>query len=237
MFIDVFGTYRNVVFEDIKDKNVVVIDVYRATSVIVTALAHGAESVIPVESIEEAWKIFNSDKHKITVLGGEREALPIDGFHLDNSPVSYAEDRVGGKRVVLTTSNGTRAVKTCASGKHLLIASFLNVSCVVKELIKDGNDVSVVCAGTFGRFALEDGLCAGMIVSSISKKLDVSVSELGIAMKLLYEKENNILDALRNSSVACRYLERTGYKYDIDLCLQTDLFDVVPFYKEGAIKA
>jgi 2-phosphosulfolactate phosphatase len=235
LFIDVYGTYRNVEPDGIRDKNVVVIDVYRATTVIITALKNGAESVTPVESIEEAWELFNRHKER-TVLGGEREGAPIDGFHLDNSPLSYTSDRVGGKKVVLTTSNGTNAVKVCKSSRNLYIASFLNVSGVVKKLLDDENDIAVVCAGTFGRFALEDGICAGMIVSSLSKKKGISVSDLGMAVKRLFEKENDILGALKNSSVAYCYLERLGYKADIEFCLQRNVFDIVPVYDAGLIR-
>jgi 2-phosphosulfolactate phosphatase len=235
LFIDVYGTYRNVKFDGIRDKDVVVIDVYRATTVIITALRNGAESVTPVENIEEAWDLFNRNKAR-TVLGGEREGAPIDGFHLDNSPLSYTNDRVGGKKVVLTTSNGTNAVKVCKSSRNLYIASFLNVSGVIKKLLEDENDIALVCAGTFGRFALEDGFCAGMIVSSLSKKRDISVSDLGMAVKRLFEQENDILDVLKNSSVAYRYLERLGCKVDIEFCLQRNVFDIVPVYDTGLIR-
>lgn len=237
MHIDVFGSYKNVKDEDIADRDVVVLDIFRTTSVIVTALANKARCVIPVESIDEAWDTFYQDESGTTLLGGEREALAIKGFHLDNSPGAYSQEKVGGKRIVITTSNGTRAIKVCAAAKRVYVAGFLNASQIVRELKERANDVSVVCSGTFGRFALEDGLCAGMIVSSLSKTGDTSITDLGVAMKELFESPADIRSMLKRGSVACGYLERTGYEDDIDFCLQRDIYSVAPFYREGSVTA
>jgi len=235
MHVDVFGSYKNVTDEDIADRDVVVLDIFRTTSVIVTALANKARCVIPVESIDEAWDTFYRDESGATLLGGEREALAIKGFHLDNSPGAYSEEKVGGKRIVITTSNGTRAIKVCAAAERVYVASFLNASQVVRELKERAHDVSVVCSGTFGRFALEDGLCAGMIVSSLSKTGDTSITDLGIAMKKLFESTTDIRSLLKRGSVACGYLERTGCEDDIDFCLQRDIYNIAPLYSEGSV--
>ncbi|MBN2322896.1 MAG: 2-phosphosulfolactate phosphatase [Spirochaetes bacterium] len=235
MNIQVFESYQTVSDDDLRDRDVVVMDVFRTTSVIITALVHGAGCVIPVESVDEAWDVFRRDKTGRTLLGGERQALPIEGFHLDNSPNSYTEEKVRGRNVVCTTSNGTQAIKGCLEGKRIYIASFFNVSAVSEELRRKENDVVLVCSGTFGRFALEDGLCAGMIASSLGKKAETTLNDLGAAMTALSDCTTDMRSLLKKGSLAYEYLERTGYEDDIALCLQTDLYDVVPFYSEGHI--
>jgi 2-phosphosulfolactate phosphatase len=237
MQVDILGSYRNVSEEYIGNRDVVVIDVYRTTSVIVTALARKALCVIPAESVDEAWKMYNRDSAGSMLLGGERKALPIKGFHLDNSPNAYTEERVRGKRLVLTTSNGTRAIKVCSGGKRVYIASFLNASAVAEALLSRANDVAVVCSGTFGRFALEDGLCAGMIASCLSKKADTEISDLGIAMVELFSAKTDIRKLLSRGSVAYRYLERAGYGDDIEYCLQRDRYEITPCYSKGSVTA
>lgn len=236
MLVDVFGSYRNVSEEYIGNRDVVVIDVYRTTSVIVTALAHKAQCVIPVTSVDEAWDLYNQDETGSILLCGERKALPIKGFHLDNSPNAYTEERVGGKRLVLTTSNGTRAIKVCSGGKRVYIASFLNVSSVAEALVSRANDVAVVCSGTFGRFALEDGLCAGMIASRLLEKADTEMSDLGVAMVELLKAAADIRKLLGMGSVAYRYLKREGYDGDIDYCLERDRYEITPCYSKGSVR-
>ena len=235
MFIDVFGNYQTVTGGTIEGRDVVVLDVYRTTSVMVTAIANGARCVIPAESIDEAWELFRKDKEGVTLLGGEREALPIDGFHLDNSPGSYSEEIVRGKRIVVTTSNGTKAIKSCLGARRVYVAGFLNVSKVVRELLERSHDVAVVCSGTFGRFALEDGLCAGMIVSSLLREKEVSISDLAFVMKDMFELSVDIRGMLKSGSVAYGYLMRTGYETDIEYCLKKDTYDIAPFYREGSV--
>lgn len=235
MHIDMFESYKIFSDDDLAERDVVVIDVFRTTSVIVTALVHGAGCVIPVESIDDAWDLFRRDGSGNTLLGGEREAIPIEGFHLDNSPNSYTGEKVRGRTVVCTTSNGTRAIKRCLAAKRVYIASFFNASAVSEELRSRQNDVALVCSGTFGRFALEDGLCAGMIASRLSKTTETTFSDLGYAMVYLYNSVTDIRGLLKKGSIAYSYLERTGYEDDIDLCLQTDRYDVVPIYDEGCI--
>lgn len=236
MVIDVFGTYKNISEEYIVNRDVVVLDVFRTTSVIVTALARKAQCVIPVESVDEAWELYNQDETGSTLLGGERQALPIKGFHLDNSPNAYTEERVQGKRLALTTSNGTRAIKVCSGGKRVYIASFLNASSVAEALVSRANDVAVVCSGTFGRFALEDGLCAGMIASRLSEKADTAISDLGITMVELFTAVTDIREFLSKGSIAYRYLEREGYDDDIDYCLQRDRYEIAPYYSKGCVR-
>jgi len=223
-----FSRYMDITEDCTRGRNVVVIDVYRTTTVIITALANGASDIIPAESIDEAWEIsrtLNADK---VLLAGEREAIPIKGFQLDNSPFSYTEDTVRNKTIVMTTSNGTRAIKVSSHCNSLYIASFLNIAAVVSKLVKRNVDVSIVCAGTMGNFSLEDGLCAGMIISRMSRQCEIETSDLGWAMTELVERSTDIRALLERGSFAYRYLKKTNYQKDIDYCLTVDSLELVP---------
>lgn len=235
MNIDIMASVREVSCDRIKGRNVVVIDVLRATSTIVTALANKASCVIPVEHIEEAWEYHNNEIENKTVLGGERDAMIIEGFHFGNSPLSYIEEEIRGKQVVLTTTNGTRAIKACRNGKALYIASFLNVSAIVKQLIKGGEDVTIVCSGTNGEYSMDDSLCAGMIISLINEVLSITTTDLGWTVKELYDAyRGNLHSGLKNCSHYKR-LKENGFKDDVEYCLQTDIYEIIPIYRDGYI--
>jgi 2-phosphosulfolactate phosphatase len=228
MKVALFSRYRDITEDCTRGRNVVVIDVYRTTSVIITALANGASDIIPAESIDEAWEISRTLNAGKILLAGEREAIPIKGFQLDNSPFSYTEDIVRNKTIVMTTSNGTRAIKASSRCDSLYIASFLNIAAVVSELAKRNVDVSIVCAGTMENFSLEDGLCAGMILSRMNLQCEIETSDLGWAMTELVEQSADIRALLERGSLAFRYLTKTNYIKDIDYCLNVDSIEMAP---------
>ena len=134
MKVDVIISADDIKEEKIKDKNVVVIDVLRATSVMVTALKNGCNEVIPVKEIEEALEIVNNNKDAY-VLGGERQGIKIKDFNLSNSPLEYTEAEVKGKTVVMTTTNGTKAIKNSEAAGRIFIAALINGEAVAKKLL------------------------------------------------------------------------------------------------------
>ncbi len=156
-----------------------VVDVLRATTVMVYALAAGCEAVIPCVEIDEAKATAASLPAGSALLAGERQGLPIPGFDLGNSPGEFTSEVCGGKTVVLTTTNGTRAVLASLEAERVYIASFANLRATSEEisvqfLKKDhGHSVHIVCAGTEGYISLEDSLLAGALVSRISALSDV----------------------------------------------------------------
>lgn len=235
MNIDVIDSVKEVSCERISGKNVVVIDVLRATSTIVTALANKACCVIPVEHIEAAWEFYNNRNKEIVILGGERDAKIIKGFHFGNSPLSYKEESIRGKEVVLTTTNGTRAIKSCVEAEKLYIASFINATAVVEQLIEDKEDVAIVCSGTYEKYSMDDALCAGMIISLIDRQGEITTTDMGWTVKELYEAyEHDLHEVLKNCS-HYKKLEVNGYTEDLRYCLQRDIYDIVPIYKDGYI--
>jgi 2-phosphosulfolactate phosphatase len=167
--LNVYTTPNQVDPERLADGTVVVIDVLRASTTIVHALEAGAKEVIPCVEVEEALALAKQMPDYDIVLAGERNGLPIDGFHLGNSPSEYTPHSVGGKAVVFTTTNGTRAIAHARAAKRILIGAFVNVSAVFNELVEQDH-IHLLCAGTHGRVSQDDVLLAGMLVERIQRR-------------------------------------------------------------------
>lgn len=164
---------------------VVAIDILRASSTISTALANGAESVIPCEQVEQAYQIREQFPEDSTILGGERNGVIIDGFDLGNSPGDYSSNQVSGKKVLFTTTNGTRAIHRCRKAKAVFIGSFLNLSAVARKLRQYTEPIHLVCAGTDGRITTEDCLFAGAIAEELIEPTDLQANAVdGTPVKL-----------------------------------------------------
>ena len=137
--------------------NVVIVDIFRATSAICTAFHFGVKEIIPVATVEEAMAY----KKEGYMVGAERDGNIVDGFDFGNSPFSYMDERIKGKSIVLTTTNGTKAITIAKEAEGILIGSFLNLNALADFLIEDGKSVLIQCAGWKNRFNLEDTLFAG----------------------------------------------------------------------------
>lgn len=219
----------------VKDKIAVVIDVFRATSVIITALAHGAKKLIVTDEIQEALTLANQLGRNNCILGGERKLHMIDGFDYGNSPQSYINNQILNKSIILTTTNGTKAINFCQAASEILICSFLNCKYVASSLINKNQDVVIVCAGSQQQFALEDSLCAGMILFEVKKLISFEADDFSLALMHLYQNyRNNINEILCNSHSVAK-LKHHGYEQDINFCLQTNIYNVVPHYNNNEI--
>lgn len=226
---------RNIPY--LEDQLVIVIDVLRATSTMVTALANGCQSIVPVLTPEEAL-----EKRLMlpgALLGGERQALRIEGFDLGNSPFDYAPEKVGGKRVIMTTTNGTRAIRAAAEAPAVWMASFLNLESIVHATLrlfeedKGLDGIVVFCAGTEERFDMPDTLCAGMLIDALGT--DVELNDLGEAARILYRSaQGHLLDAVRASRHGKRLLS-LGYERDVIYCSTANILPIVPALKDGEI--
>jgi 2-phosphosulfolactate phosphatase len=155
--------------EDFIGGTVVVIDVLRATTTIVFALEAGAVEVIPCLEVSDARAIAEEFLPGTAVLGGERKGLPIEGFDLGNSPAEYTPETVGGKSVIFTTTNGTRAMLQCRKAGQVFLGAFVNVSAVCQRLL--GRDkIQLLCSGTRGEFGRDDILLAGLLVHWLQRR-------------------------------------------------------------------
>lgn len=214
----------------------VVIDVVRATSCIVEAVANGARAVHPVVSVEEAFRLRGS-LGADGLLCGERRGLRIDGFDLGNSPAEFSRTAVAGKRLVMTTTNGTRAFAAAAAADHVFTASFHNQSAVVAALPDDGA-VVVVCAGKEGRFSLDDTVCAGIIVRGLCGRVNgpVRLNDGAVAARDLAGIHPVTGDMLA-ATAAGKALVDVGLGSDLALCARADRHQIVPMMYDGVIRA
>lgn len=160
--------------DSLGDRIAVVIDVLRATTTIVHALAAGAETVIPCSEVDQALALRDSAPSGRVLTGGERHGKLIEGFDLDNSPFSYTPERVAGRQIAFTTTNGTRAIAAAEAAQRVLAGAFVNRQAIVEELLRSHRPVVLVCAGTDGRITAEDVLFAGAIAAD----LDTSTTQL-----------------------------------------------------------
>ena len=224
--------------ENLPPKTVVVIDVLRATSVIVHALSHGAIEVVPVTTVEEATRLFKTFPRGSTLLGGERGSRRIQGFDFGNSPAEYSPEKVRGKRLVLTTTNGTKAFHSVAAAEGVLVGSFLNGTATAERSLQLGRDILLFPSGDEGAFSLEDVVCGGMLIDRITRKspAPVHLTDASSAARILYQNfEGRLLEAFRLSGHG-RDLEVLGLREDLSYCAQTDVTNLVPTFREGIIR-
>lgn len=234
--LDVFFSARSFQEEELRNKSVVIIDVLRASSTIVTALDNGARAIIPVADMGEASKIAQNVDSENYLLCGEKDGVQIDGYDLGNSPREYVRDIVQGKRLIFNTTNGTKAIKKSVGAFNTYIASFLNVTAVVNILKNEQKDIILVCAGWKGRLAFEDTLLAGKIIHMLNNGnlTDDSTDGVRVAHGLFEMYGDDIPAIMRKSNHAARLKDIIGTE-DVDYCSQIDITDIVPILKEGMI--
>lgn len=234
--IDVFYSLNSFQEEELRDKTVVVIDVLRASSTIVTALMNGAKAIIPVGDMGEASKIAQNVDSKNYLLCGEKDGVTIDGYDLGNSPAEYTKEIVGGKRLIFNTTNGTKAIKKSLGSSDVYIASFLNVGAVVKALENDERDVVLICAGWKGRLSFEDMLLAGNIIHLLGGgQLPENTRDGAKVAFGLFDKYGDNITAVVHQSNHAERLRALNISSDIDYCCQIDITDILPRLKEGMI--
>jgi 2-phosphosulfolactate phosphatase len=222
---------------ELTGKLVVMIDVLRASSTIVTALANGCRGFIPILSPDQAKKKAQQFERGKLLLGGERKGIKIEGFNLGNSPREYKKEAVKDKTIIFSTTNGVKTLEMVESAYRIIIGSFLNLQAVCDYCANYQGDILIICAGKEGKFSLEDTACAGMIINSLKDVFPVACQEAdaNFTAKLLYKKfGNNILEILRKSQHG-RYLESIGLDEDLKFCSQLDLFHIVPIFRDGII--
>ncbi len=212
---------------------VVVVDVLRASTTIVEALAAGAREVVPVGEVAEAEAMAGPG----VVVGGERGGLRCEGFDLGNSPREYTAEAVRGRRVVLCTTNGTRAIVTAsrAGAAEVLVAGFTNLKHVVGVAAAAGRDVTVLCAGQAGGFSLEDATCAGGLVAGLVYRRGdvVRTSDAARAAATLFRAHREELIRLLTVTDHGRHLVDLGLGDDLPVCARLNSRAVVPHLAEG----
>jgi len=215
---------------------VAVIDVFRAATTVATAIANGARLIIPVLTLEEARDRAARFATGEVLIGGERGGEPISGFDLDNSPLAYTPQRVMGKVVVFTTSNGTRALVAASRASAGAVCAFVNVGEVARWALAQDRDFAAICSGRSGDLSLEDTVCAGMLLDRIAELgAPLDESDAARAARILSASYRGRLERLSDDSTWARHLARTGRAADLAACLQVGTLSVVPVMRDGTI--
>ncbi|MGL5647639.1 MAG: 2-phosphosulfolactate phosphatase family protein [Clostridium sp.] len=236
MKVDIIITPEHINEEYIKGKNIVVIDMLRATSVMTTAFKNGCKEVIPFLTVEEVFEEANKLGRENCILGGERNAKKIEGFDLSNSPLEYTKEVVLDKTILMTTTNGTKALNKVRDGKRVYIASVLNGKKIAERLAKLNEDVIIVNAGTDGEFTMDDFICSGYIISEIKKITEkIELTDISKTAKYIYEKNENIESFIMMAKHYGRMKELNLFK-DIEYCIEKEDLNIIPIYKDGKIK-
>lgn len=216
----------------------VVIDVVRATTTIVEALANGARAIYPTESTEEAVRLASSMGREDTLLCGERRGLKVEGFDLGNSPAEFSAEVVSGKKLVMSTTNGTGALVAAREADRILPCAFTNLGAVAREVASDER-IAVICAGRNDGFALDDALCAGHLILRVLAELPEGADEPDLndssrAVRAIASARKPTRTFMSRSAAGANVIE-IGLGDDLDICCDVDRHDIVATMNDQAI--
>lgn len=218
-----------------KDAIVVVIDIFRATTAIATAFESGIKELIPVATVDEAMQY----KNKGFLAGAERGGQIVEGFDFGNSPLNFLrnKDAYEGKSVVLTTTNGTKAIDIAKESKQVIIGAFSNFTAVSEYLLSQDSDVLLLCAGWKDRFNLEDTLFAGAVARKLVRYSDkyTTIDDSTYASTYLFEQVRDDLQGFLKLASHGKRLEKLNLQDDIEYCLRFDTSNVVPALQGNAL--
>jgi 2-phosphosulfolactate phosphatase len=239
MKLDVYFTPAGLNAGDLTGRGVIVIDVLRASTTIVSAIANGAKAVIPAASSEEAVRLTANLEKNTVVLAGERRLQRIEGFNLGNSPREITGESVGGKTVFLATTNGTPALVSVAGADPVMVGGAINFTAAAARaagIFMERGDLAIICAGREKRFALEDAYTAGRFVKALRKgnTRKVALNDAASVALDLAGKYKTWLEAFE-ASEAARLLKEVDLAEDVTWAARADRFDVVPTYADRRI--
>lgn len=226
----------------LKDKNVIILDVLRATTTMSIALSNGAKEIIPTENIATAVRVAKGSKN--SVLCGERNGKVVDGFSLGNSPLEYSEEVIKDKSLIFSTTNGTIAIIKSKFAKNCLLCSFVNISAIVDHVNSIDEDFIIICSGKLNDFCLEDAVCAGMLLNklNVGRNLEMKDSEIAsmhlcndLAMLMNTPSQDKILKMFHLSEHG-KYLSSIGFEKDLEICSKIDSYPSIPIFRNGVVK-
>ncbi len=236
MKINTYVSGRELRPGELNGTTAVVVDVLRTSTVIVTAVQNGCDRIVPVASAEEAVRMLRSVEGD-SVLGGEMGIAKIPDFHLGNSPCEYDSHAVGGKILLYTTTNGTRAIRATFNADFSCVAGLQNTNAVADVLLERGEDIKIICAGNDGAMAIEDFFGAGALAQAIlDKNPDAKLADDCTLLTLkLYREYKGRLHELLEGSAHYENLKNSEFAPDIDACFRENTSGIVPIYREGVI--
>ena len=230
--IEVCFTPELIHLHEVKGKLVVVVDIFRATSTMVAALAHGVTEILPFADLESC-RAMQAQGY---LIAGERDGLTAPGFELGNSPVAFLEGNYAGKKLAMTTTNGTLALDKSKGASEILIGAFPNLKATASYIQSRNLDVLIHCAGWKGRFNLEDSLYAGALVQALSSSHG-NQEDGALAMSSLFSLEGGNLATYLSQASHAKRLQNHGIEDDIDFCLSLNLYEqVVGLTQKGELR-
>ena len=218
---------------ELKNKIVVAVDIFRATSCMVTGMAHGVKSIHPVGSVEECLDLGLKEG---MITAGERGGKKLEEFTIGNSPYEYMRDEFEDKSIVVTTTNGTRTILASLEADQILIGAFLNLRAVANYLSTCRKDIVIHCAGWKGTVNIEDTLFAGALIEEIKASHKVMGDPSLMAHQLYRANAHDLMEIAKESSHAQR-LATFGIGKDIEFCMNQSLYSVLPEFKNGKLIA
>lgn len=237
MKIDVIPVCGKVLSSHISSSTVIVVDVLRSTSCIITAVENGANRVIPAIDPGEAAMLAGTLGYRETVLAGERDSLKLPDFDLGNSPAEFTAKAVEDRSVIISTTNGTAAIHSMSAAKAVLIGGMINRTAIAKKAVELGNDIIIACAGTYGQISADDLLAAGSIAEAIHRlaREPMEASDITMVCCMLYADWKQSRADL-SVTKHCARLISLGFEEDIRYCFSEDISTVVPIYENGVIR-
>jgi 2-phosphosulfolactate phosphatase len=236
--LDVFFTPNQVKVPDTQGRLVIIVDVLRASTTVATALGNGAKTVIPLEGPDEVISRSKEFARSQTLLAGEQKMHPISGFDLGNSPQAFTPEVVEGKTILITTTNGTRALLGVQGARDIVIASYVNFTAVLammKVAASSDTDIAIICAGEEGSFTLEDAACAGRYVRAIPKRAALAVNDAAAASVLIEKKYGDNIAKVFKESTHGQALQSAGFGDDLAAAAEVDSYPVVPIWQDRQI--
>ncbi|MBM4185205.1 MAG: 2-phosphosulfolactate phosphatase [Gemmatimonadetes bacterium] len=233
MRIDTYFTVAEVDPPALESAVVVVVDVLRATTTLLEALANGARGVYPTASTEDAVKLAHTLGRDDTLMCGERKGARVEGFDLGNSPREFTREAVEGKRLVMSTTNGTRALTAAQHAHRLIPCAFTNLGAVAR-VAQGAERLVVICAGREGRYAMDDALCAGHLLRRVLGDAEGELNDASRAARALagFRKPSRRLFELTDGG---RALLEIGLGDDLDVCAQVDRHDILAEMRDQVI--
>lgn len=221
----------------LREDILIVIDVLRFSSSIITGLAAGVKQFIPVATLNKARQSYKKNNNYL--LGGERRGLKPKDFHFGNSPLEYNKSNLIGKTIVISTTNGTKTIEYCKNSKCLLIASFLNAQAVsnyIADYLSKEENVSIILASKRHTIFLEDFVCAGLLVSNIINLIsNQHLNDDAILAKLVWNSAKDELEKIILQGHHASYLKNIGFEEDVKFCIKKDIYDIIPIVKGNRI--
>lgn len=212
---------------------VVVIDILRATSAMVAAFEHGVKEIIPVSTIEEAQQYIGRNGY---IAAAERNGEVVDGFAVGNSPLAFKAMDLHGKTIVMTTTNGTRAINLARDARKLVIGSFLNLTALTDWLLQQNDNILLLCSGWKDKFSLEDSVFAGAVMDRLLESGKFGVEEdSSIASKYLYMAARDNVMSILKSAPRRKRLKELNLLDDVKYCLTPDQASAIPYLHDGKL--